>query len=78
MHPSVAEGFEKLLTFGICFKWNTLSFFRTSTAVDQHFEVGSLPNNFWCGLDNGYSAIWAKQIEKILLDKKILNFIKIK
>lgn len=74
VHPSVAEGFglpplESALS-------GTPVIFRTSTAVDQHFEVGSLPNNFWCGLDNGYSAIWAKQIEKILLDKKDSEFYK--
>lgn len=72
VHPSVAEGFglpplESALS-------GTPVIFRTSTAVDQHFENCQLPNNFWCGLDNGYTAIWAKQIEKIILDKKDSEF----
>ena len=74
MHPSVAEGFglpplEAALS-------GTPVIFRTSTAVDQHFPAGILPSNFWCGIDNAYLAIWAKQIEKLLLDKKDSEFFK--
>nr|BFD30577.1 hypothetical protein GTC16762_01950 [Pigmentibacter ruber] len=74
VHPSVAEGFglpplESALS-------GTPVIYRTSTAVDQHFDMGILPTNFWCGLDNGYSAIWAKQIEKILQDKNDSEFYK--
>jgi hypothetical protein len=35
-----------------------------------------LPNNFWCGIDSGYFSVWAKEIEKILLDKKDSEFFK--
>jgi len=74
VHPSVAEGFglpplESALS-------GTPVMYRTSTAVDQHFSSGILPNNFWCGMDNGYLAIWAKQIEKMLVDKKNSEFYK--
>lgn len=74
VHPSVAEGFglpplEAALS-------GTPVIFRTSTAVDQHFPAGILPSNFWCGIDNAYLAIWAKQIEKLLLDKKDSEFFK--
>ena len=44
--------------------------------MDQHFPIGLLPTNFWCGIDTNYPAIWAKHIEKILLDKKDSEFFK--
>ncbi|RDB37297.1 MAG: glycosyltransferase [Spirobacillus cienkowskii] len=72
--PSVAEGFglpplEAALS-------GTPVIFRSSTAVDQHFPSGNLPNNYWCPIDSGYLSIWAKQIEKMLTDKKDSEFYK--
>jgi glycosyltransferase involved in cell wall biosynthesis len=74
VHPSVAEGFglpplEAALS-------GTPVIFRTATAVDQHFPPGILPSNFWCGVDSGYLSVWAKQIERMLLDKKDSEFFK--
>lgn len=74
VHPSIAEGFglpplEAALS-------GTPVLFRMGTAVDQHFQAGELPNNFWHGMDSGYSALWAKQIERMLLDNKNSGFYK--
>ncbi|KAB8030879.1 glycosyltransferase [Fluviispira multicolorata] len=72
VHPSIAEGFglpplEAALS-------GTPVIYRTSTAVDLHFSPGILPSNYWLGSDSSYPAIWVKQIEKILLDKKDSEF----
>lgn len=74
VHPSVAEGFglpplEAALS-------GTPVIFRTSTAVDQHFPNSTLPINFWYGIDANYPSVWARQIERMLLDSKDSEFFK--
>jgi glycosyltransferase involved in cell wall biosynthesis len=72
VHPSMAEGFglpplEAALS-------GTPVIYRASTAIDQHFEQGSLPSHFWHGLESNHPSDWAKQIEIFLQDKKDNEF----
>lgn len=72
VHPSLAEGFGlPPLEAALC---GLPVVYRKGTAIDEHFAEESLPFNFWNGINSQYSAVWANQIERILLDKKESEF----
>lgn len=74
VHPSLSEG------FGLPPLEAALSgvpvLFRVGTAVASHFEEDSLPAEYWHGVNSNVPAVWASQIEDMLLSKKSSRFYK--